>query len=83
MNRAACSIACVLVACSAWAQTHAPLHVNGAGIIVGEPTGLSFKHWMSRERAVDAAAAWSFSENDSFQSEFDLNAAIGARFYFN
>jgi len=31
----------------------------GLGIIVGEPTGLSVKAWLSGNTAVDAAAAWS------------------------
>lgn len=43
----------------------------GLGIIVGEPTGVSFKKWLDKEHAIDAAAAWSFSENDSFQFHAD------------
>lgn len=43
----------------------------GLGIIVGEPTGISVKKWLGRDRAIDAAAAWSFSENDSFQFHAD------------
>jgi hypothetical protein len=43
----------------------------GVGIIAGEPTGISVKKWLSRDTAVDAAAAWSFSENDSFQIHAD------------
>ena len=43
----------------------------GIGVIVGEPTGLSIKKWIGKDRAIDAAAAWSFSENDSFQIHAD------------
>ena len=43
----------------------------GIGIIVGEPTGLSLKYWLDEESAVDGAAAWSHSENDSFQLHGD------------
>lgn len=43
----------------------------GVGIIVGEPTGISVKKWIGKDRAIDAAAAWSFSENDSFQFHAD------------
>jgi hypothetical protein len=43
----------------------------GLGVIVGEPTGISFKKWLNKEHAIDAAAAWSFSENDSFQFHAD------------
>ncbi|MDP2981718.1 MAG: hypothetical protein Q8O92_00120 [Candidatus Latescibacter sp.] len=43
----------------------------GVGVIVGEPTGVSIKKWIGGTRAVDAAAAWSFSENKSFQFHAD------------
>ena len=33
----------------------------GAGIIVGEPTGLSAKTWLSANDAVDAGVAWSIT----------------------
>ena len=31
----------------------------GAGVIFGEPTGLSFKSWLTSKNAVDAAVTWS------------------------
>lgn len=43
----------------------------GMGVIIGEPTGVSIKNWVSDRHAIDAAAAWSFSENDSFQLHAD------------
>lgn len=43
----------------------------GIGVILGEPTGISVKKWISNDRAIDAAAAWSFAENDSFQFHAD------------
>ena len=46
-------------------------HRWGVGIIVGEPTGISIKTWINDRNAVDAAAAWSFSENASFQFHAD------------
>jgi hypothetical protein len=36
---------------------------TGLGFIVGNPTGLSFKHYTSTTTAIDAAAAWSFSSD--------------------
>jgi hypothetical protein len=30
----------------------------GVGIILGEPTGLSGKYWLTEKTAVDAAVAW-------------------------
>jgi len=43
----------------------------GLGIILGEPTGLSFKMWRNDKEAVDAAAAWSFLDHASFQVHAD------------
>ena len=34
---------------------------TGLGMILGEPTGVSFKHWVSGKTAIDAALAWSFA----------------------
>ena len=43
----------------------------GVGIIIGEPTGVSFKKWIGHGRAIDAGIAWSFSENDSLHFHAD------------
>ncbi|MFA6472384.1 MAG: hypothetical protein WCU00_10125 [Candidatus Latescibacterota bacterium] len=43
----------------------------GIGVILGEPTGISAKKWVGSTRAFDAAAAWSFSHNTSFQIHAD------------
>lgn len=43
----------------------------GAGIIVGEPTGLSGKGWLSSTTAFDAALAWSFARETSFHIHVD------------
>jgi len=37
----------------------------GAGIIIGEPTGISLKGWMTSTTAVDAGIAWSFIDDGS------------------
>jgi len=39
---------------------------TGIGIIVGEPTGLSLKKWMTSTTAIDGALAWAFDPNTSF-----------------
>ena len=39
----------------------------GIDVIVGEPTGLSAKKWITDTTAIDAAAAWSFADFNSFQ----------------
>jgi len=43
----------------------------GIGVIIGEPTGVSAKKWTDREHAFDAAAAWSFSEDDAVRLHAD------------
>jgi hypothetical protein len=43
----------------------------GAGVIIGEPTGLSLKQWIGQGRAVDLAAAWSFVDNAAFHVHMD------------
>jgi len=35
---------------------------TGLGLIAGNPTGISFKYFTSTTKAIDAAAAWSFSD---------------------
>ncbi|MCB2222474.1 MAG: hypothetical protein KQI35_18975 [Bacteroidetes bacterium] len=44
----------------------------GLGIVVGEPTGVSAKYWMSRTTAVDGAVAWSFNHDGSFYIHADF-----------
>ena len=43
----------------------------GLGVILGEPTGISFKTWLNKDRAIDAAAAWSFGGEDAFHLHGD------------
>ncbi|MBX7046615.1 MAG: DUF3996 domain-containing protein [Ignavibacteria bacterium] len=43
----------------------------GIGIIIGEPTGVSFKSWLDSKSAIDGAAAWSFVNNGSFHVHAD------------
>ena len=43
----------------------------GIGVILAEPTGLSAKLWLNEREAIDAAAAWSFSDYSSFQFHAD------------
>jgi hypothetical protein len=64
---------------------------TGLGIILGEPTGVSFKQWISGGNAVDAAAAWSFNSPGAFHfhmdylyhRDVDTDADLrGVKFYF-
>jgi hypothetical protein len=44
---------------------------TGAGFIVGEPTGISVKHFLTHETAVDIGAAWSFTKDSHFHLHAD------------
>jgi hypothetical protein len=43
----------------------------GLGLIVGEPTGISFKYWTGSTTAIDAALAWSFIDGGAFHIHGD------------
>jgi len=43
----------------------------GFGIILGEPTGISAKHWIDRNTAVDGAIAWAFVDGGAFHIHGD------------
>ena len=43
----------------------------GAGLILGEPTGVSMKLWLSGSNAVQGAVAWSFSDNTNLHVHAD------------
>ena len=43
----------------------------GVGVIVGEPTGITLKKWIGADRAIDGAAAWSLSGDNSLQLHAD------------
>ncbi|MBX2992297.1 MAG: hypothetical protein KF749_14190 [Bacteroidetes bacterium] len=68
----------------------------GLGVILGEPTGISAKGWVSDRNAIDAGLAWSFRQRGSFHlhvdylwhfpeaikspERFTLYAGLGGRF---
>jgi len=43
----------------------------GLGIIVGEPTGISMKGWLSSKTAIDAGLAWSFANETALHIHAD------------
>lgn len=53
----------IAILLAAFAMADAQSHKFGLGIIVGEPTGPSFKYWTSGRTAIDGAAAWSMANN--------------------
>ena len=43
----------------------------GVGVILGEPSGISLKQWVSRTTAIDAGFAWSFANDTAIQIHAD------------
>jgi len=43
----------------------------GLGVIIGEPTGPSFKLWTGSTTAIDGAVAWSLSKNNALHLHAD------------
>ena len=43
----------------------------GLGVIIGEPTGISMKGWLSPNSAIDVGVAWSFVRETSFHVHAD------------
>ena len=44
---------------------------TGVGIVLGEPTGFSFKHWINEDEAYDAGLAWSYVKGTSMHIHAD------------
>jgi hypothetical protein len=44
----------------------------GLGVILGEPTGISWKAWTGSRTAVDGAVAWSFEKEAAIHLHADL-----------
>ena len=57
----------ILMQCNLHSQDHG----FGAGIIIGEPTGISLKGWLSSTTAIDAGIAWSLVHETSFHIHAD------------
>jgi hypothetical protein len=43
----------------------------GAGVMIGEPTGISLKYWLSENSAVDGVVGWSFDHDPDFHVHAD------------
>ncbi|MBU1298521.1 MAG: outer membrane beta-barrel protein [Bacteroidetes bacterium] len=43
----------------------------GLGVILGEPTGISFKGWTSKTNAIDGGMAWSFTKSTALHLHAD------------
>lgn len=63
--------ACLLLLVSVSLLTKAQSNGFGAGIILGEPTGISLKGWIAEDRAIDGALAWSLRSGSYFSIHAD------------
>lgn len=43
----------------------------GVGLMLGEPSGASFKYWLSDRGALDAGVGWSFDDHEDFHIHAD------------
>jgi hypothetical protein len=66
------AFALVIFGCLAGLSFAESNHNIGLGIILGEPTGISFKIWNRQTVAFDAGAAWSIVDEKHFQIHGDL-----------
>ncbi len=66
------TLAVLLLAGLIWcANAQAQNSGLGLGVLIGEPTGISAKLWLTGTGAVDAAAAWSTRGNNSLHLHAD------------
>lgn len=67
MKNLCCFVFFFLISTSLFSQDHG----FGLGIILGEPTGLSGKGWISKTSAIDGGLAWSFLNDGSMHIHAD------------
>jgi hypothetical protein len=53
------------------ANTYSQSSGFGLGIVIGEPTGISLKNWMSKGNAWDAGVAWGFGRKGALHVHAD------------
>jgi hypothetical protein len=53
------------------AHVHGQSSGFGAGVMLGEPTGISLKNWISKTNAWDAGIAWGFGKHGAFHLHGD------------
>ncbi|MEO6458979.1 MAG: hypothetical protein ABIO95_00910 [Bdellovibrionota bacterium] len=44
---------------------------TGVGLIIGDPTGISAKHWLTQDTAIQAAVAWTVDKANVFLVQGD------------
>jgi hypothetical protein len=64
-------VSVVLAVIAFCGMAHAQDRGFGLGIIVGEPTGINFKHWTGYKTALVGAAAWAFGRENAIHLHLD------------
>jgi hypothetical protein len=55
----------------------------GLGVMLGNPTGLNGKYWLSEKQAVDGGAAWTLGKNGSLSLHSDFLLHEKGAFFLN
>lgn len=74
MKKSFSGILFILLACFLLAPSQATAQDEGQvglGLMIGEPTGISFKYWTSNRNAIDAGLAWSLGQYDAIHIHAD------------
>lgn len=61
----------LLIAFVSWGTARAQNSGFGLGLVIGDPTGVSWKAWLSGDRALQGAVAWSLGGHGAFQTHVD------------
>lgn len=82
-------ILCCLIIGSLHGDAQAQRRQFGLGVVLGSPTGITFKQWMSRENAWSGGVAWSLRANEHLHlhaaynwHDFDLIDEPRTAFYY-
>jgi hypothetical protein len=65
------TLAVIFIFVLSWLNANSQVKGFGVGVIVGEPTGLCAKGWLSSSTAIDGAIAWSFTDKSSLHLHAD------------
>lgn len=73
-------LALLCVSCVAWGTTP---DKTGVGLMLGNPTGITAKRWLSEKAAVDAGLGFSIGKSTDFNLHSDYLLHQKDAFYFN
>ncbi|MFW6134560.1 MAG: hypothetical protein ACOC5R_03180 [Elusimicrobiota bacterium] len=62
----------IFIFCRVYSEAVFEDKIMGLGVIVGEPTGITFKTWTSPTEGVDGDLSWSFKEKSRLIAQIDF-----------